>query len=96
MGLASGYLQGHQECASTLSLPGGIECWNRLTLEVPDWGQGEMAQLVENLLCRHEDLSSVPRCHIGKAGYGGECLSFQGWRGEDRRLPGAPWLPNIA
>lgn len=48
---------------------------------------GEMAQLLEGLLCKHRDLSPYPQCLYKKYGSSNKNLQSQNWRGQDKSIP---------
>lgn len=56
------------------------------------WG-GEIVQLIECLLSKYEDLSSI--ASIKDARNGGTCLQSQGFGDRNGRIPWACWLASL-
>lgn len=53
-------------------------------------GTEEMDQLLQCLLCKHEDMSLIPQNLNDNVACGGTCLSLQPWGGGSRQISGAP------
>lgn len=67
-----------------------------MPLKMEKNGKGEIAQVVKNLPCKHDDLGSIPRAQIKKARHSSMHLQCQCWGVRDRRISRACWLVSLS